>query len=151
MESNKNNSINNNKELKFTKNEKKFLLENEACRVATTSYNNTPHVTPVSYIYEDGLFFFATDYDTRKYKNLKVNKNIALVVDVYNSSVENKAVVIQGTVDIIERGEEFKKLYEKFEKKFEWVRNDSWKEGEAPFIKVKPFSKVSWGLEEEEA
>ncbi|HEX6028000.1 MAG TPA: hypothetical protein VFY64_03065, partial [Nitrososphaeraceae archaeon] len=82
---------------------------------------------------------------------LKVNKNIALVVDVYNSSVENKAVVIQGTVDIIERGEEFKKLYEKFENKFEWVRNDSWKEGEAPFIKVKPFNKVSWGLEEEEA
>ena len=151
METKKTNSINNNKELKFTKNEQKFLLENEACRVATTSYNNTPHVTPVSYIYEDGLFFFATDYDTRKYKNLKVNKNIALVVDVYNSSVENKAVVIQGTVDIIERGEEFKKLYEKFEKKFEWVRKDSWKEGEAPFIKVKPFSKVSWGLEEEEA
>ncbi len=148
METKKTNSINNNKELKFTKNEQKFLLENEACRVATTSYNNIPHVTPVSYIYEDGLFFFATDYDTRKYKNLKVNKNIALVVDVYNSSVENKAVVIQGTVDIIERGEEFKKLYEKFEKKFEWVRNDSWKEGEAPFIKVKPFSKVSWGLEE---
>jgi len=43
---------------------------------------------------------------------------------------------------------EFKKLYQKFDKKFEWVRNDPWKEGEAPFIKVKPFSKISWGLEE---
>jgi nitroimidazol reductase NimA-like FMN-containing flavoprotein (pyridoxamine 5'-phosphate oxidase superfamily) len=91
----------------------------------------------------------ATDYDTKKYKNLKTNKNIALAVDVYNSSVENKAVVIQGTSHIIERGEEFKKLYQKFHKKFEWVRNDPWKEGEAPFIKVKPLSKVSWGLEDE--
>ena len=138
MENNKTHSINNNK-VKFTKNEEQFLLENEACRVAT-SHNDIPHITPVTYIYENGFFFMATDYNTRKYKNLKLNKNIALAVDIYNSSVENKAVIIQGTVDIIERGEEFKKLYQKFEKKFEWVRNDPWK-GEAPFIKVKPLSK----------
>jgi uncharacterized protein len=148
MENKKTNSINNNKEIEFTKIEEKFLLENEACRVAT-SHNDIPHVTPVTYIYEKGYFFIATDYDTRKYKNLKVNKNIGLAVDVYNSSVENKAVIIQGTVDIIERGEEFKRLYKKFEKKFEWVRNDPWKEGEAPFIKIKPFNKVNWGLEGE--
>jgi uncharacterized protein len=147
MENNETRSINNNK-VKFTKNEEQFLLENEACRVAT-SHNDIPHITPVTYIYENGFFFIATDYNTRKYKNLKLNKNIALAVDIYNSSVENKAVVIQGTVDIIERGEEFKKLYQKFDKGFEWVRNDPWKEGEAPFIKVNPFSKVSWGLEEE--
>ena len=134
--------------MKFTKDEEEFLLENEVCRVAT-SHNNIPHITPVTYIYEDGFFFIATDYNTRKYKNLKANENIAIAVDVYNSSVEYKAVVIQGTVDIIERGEEFKKLYQKFDEKFEWVRNDPWKEGEAPFIKVKPSSKVSWGLEEE--
>jgi uncharacterized protein len=147
MENNKTRSINNNK-VKFTKNEEQFLLENEACRVAT-SHDDIPHITPVTYIYENGFFFMATDYNTRKYKNLKLNKNIALAVDIYNSSVENKAVIIQGTVDIIERGEEFKKLYQKFDKVFEWVRNDPWKEGEAPFIKVNPFSKVSWGLEEE--
>ena len=69
-------------------------------------------------------------------------------MDICSSSVENKAVVIQGTSHIIERGEEFKKHYQKFDKKFEWVRNDPWKEGEAPFIKVKPFSKMSWGLQE---
>jgi uncharacterized protein len=147
MENNKTRSINNNK-VKFTKNEEQFLLENEACRVAT-SHNDIPHIIPVTYIYENGFFFIATDYNTRKYKNLKINKNIALAVDIYNSSVENKAVIIQGTVDIIERGEEFKRLYKKFDKAFEWVRNDPWKEGEAPFIKVNPFSKVSWGLEEE--
>ena len=146
MENNKTRSINNNK-VKFTKNEEQFLLENEACRVAT-SHDDIPHITPVTYIYENGFFFMATDYNTRKYKNLKLNKNIALAVDIYNSSVENKAVIIQGTVDIIERGEEFKKLYQKFDKKFEWVRNDPWKEDEAPFIKVTPFSKISWGLDE---
>jgi uncharacterized protein len=145
MQYNKN-SINYNKKVKFDKKEEKFLLENEACRVAT-SYNNTPHITPVSYIFEDGSFFFATGYNTRKYRNLKHNKKVALVVDIYGSSVDNKAVIIQGSADVIERGEEFKRVYKKFEKKFEWVRNDPWKGGEALFIRVKPFSKVSWGLE----
>jgi uncharacterized protein len=146
LKNNKIHSINKNKEVKFTKKEETFLLENEVCRVAS-SHNDIPHVTPVTYIYENSWFFIATDYDTKKYKNLETNKNIALVVDIYNSSVENKALVIQGTSDIIERGEEFKKLYKKFDKKFEWVRNDPWKEGEAPFIKIKPLSKISWGLE----
>jgi nitroimidazol reductase NimA-like FMN-containing flavoprotein (pyridoxamine 5'-phosphate oxidase superfamily) len=92
MGNKKTNSINNNNEVKFTRNEEKFLLENEVCRVATI-HNDIPHITPVTYIYENGTFFIATDYNTRKFKNLKVNKNIALAVDVYNSSVENKAVV----------------------------------------------------------
>lgn len=140
-----NKSEKNSKESKFTKTEEKFLLQNEVCRIST-SHNDIPHVTPVAYIYENDFLFFATDYNTRKYKNLRVNRNVALAVDIYNSSVENKAVVIQGTAEIIEKGGEFKKLYKKFYKKFEWVRNDPWKEGEAPFIKIKTFQKVSWGL-----
>jgi uncharacterized protein len=129
----------------FNKKERKFLLENEVCRVST-SHNEVPHVTPVAYIYEKNLLFFATDYGTRKYKNLKVNNRIAASIDIYNSSIENKAVLVQGTADIIEKGREFKNLYQKFYKKFEWVRKDPWKEGEAPFIKIKTFNKISWGL-----
>ena len=71
---------------------------------------------------------------------------MALVVDIY-SSVENKAVCVQGTAEIIESGQEFARLYSMFHNRFEWVRLDSWKEGEAPFVKVTPRNKVSWGLE----
>jgi uncharacterized protein len=139
------NSINKTNELRYTKNEEKFLLENEACRMAT-SHNDIPHISPVTYIYKDGFFFIATDYNTRKYKNIKANKKIALSVDIYDSSVENKAIIIQGDVDIIERGQEFKDLYQIFNARFEWVRRDPWKEGEAPFLKIKPFKKVTWGI-----
>ena len=142
MKKNGNNKTN---ELRYTKNEEKFLLENEACRMAT-SHNDTPHISPVTYIYKDGFFFIATDYNTRKYKNIKTNKKIALSVDIYDSSVENKAIIIQGDVDIIERGQEFKDLYQIFNARFEWVRRDPWKEGEAPFLKIKPFKKVTWGI-----
>ncbi len=100
----------------------------------------------IEYIYEKDFLFFATDYETRKYKNLKINNRIAASIDIYNSSIENKALVVQGTADIIEKGREFRNLYQKFYKKFEWVRKDPWKEGEAPFIKIKTFNKISWGL-----
>jgi len=89
---NDNNADNNN--IKFSDKEIQFLLNNEVCRVATVSPGNIPHVVPVSYIFTDNLFFFATDYNTRKYKNLKKNKNVALVIDIYDST-NNRAVAIR--------------------------------------------------------
>jgi nitroimidazol reductase NimA-like FMN-containing flavoprotein (pyridoxamine 5'-phosphate oxidase superfamily) len=129
----------------FTESEKDFLSKNEACRIATC-HEGIPHVVPVSYIFENDSFFVATDYETRKYKNIKRNKAAAIVVDLY-SSVGNAAICVQGTVEIIESGQEFERLYNIFQDRFEWVRRDPWKEGEAPFVKVIPTIKVSWGLE----
>lgn len=128
----------------FTKAEKDFLAKNEACRVATC-HGDVPHVVPVSYVFEDGVFYFATDLETRKLENLKHNNRVALAVDVY-SSVGNKAICVQGTAEIIERGKDFARLYKTFHSRFEWVRRDPWKEGEAPFVRVTPTNKVSWGL-----
>jgi uncharacterized protein len=133
--------------VEFLEAEKRFLKHHEVCRVAT-SHNDTPLVTPVNFVFDDddGFFYFATDYDTKKYRNLEKNKKSALVVDVYNSSVDNKAVIVQGVVEFVERGEEFQRLYNIFHEKFDWVREEPWKEGEAPFVKVKPLHKVSWGF-----
>ena len=130
--------------LKFTIKESQFLKENEACRIAT-SQNNVPHIAPVSYCFEDGFFYFATDYDTKKYSNLKSNDKIAISVDIYLPG-KHKAVVVQGSTTFIEKGQEFKKLYEIFYKKFAWVRENPWKEKEAPFVKITPKTKISWGL-----
>jgi uncharacterized protein len=102
---NDNNSDDN--DIKFSDKEIQFLGNNEVCRVATVSPGNIPHVVPVSYIFMDNLLF-ATDYNTRKYKNLKENKNVAIVIDIYDST-HNRAVAIQGTGEFIERGEDFKK------------------------------------------
>ncbi|CAN5597063.1 hypothetical protein BH18THE1_BH18THE1_04100 [soil metagenome] len=101
--------------------EMEFLSNNEDCRIATVSPDSTPHITPVSYDFQKDMLFFASDYDTKKYKNLKQNPNIALVVDIY-SSLKNSAVIIHGKVDFIEQGIKFQKLYEIFDKKFEWVK-----------------------------
>jgi uncharacterized protein len=131
--------------VKVTQKERKFLLENEVCRIAT-SHDDVPHVVPVAYIYDKDAITFVTDYGTRKYKNLEVNKNVSVVVDVYDHSGENKAIILQGKAVIIERGAEFRRLYQIFNKRFEWVRKNPWKEGEAPFVRVDAFNKVRWGL-----
>ena len=128
--------------MKFTQKEVDFINRYEVCRMAT-SVKNKSHVVPICYLFVDGHFYLATDYDTKKYHNLLKNKFVSLVIDTYQP---NKAVMIEGEAEIIERGEEFKMIYEKFYKKFSWVRATPWKEGEAPFIKVKPLKKVSWGL-----
>jgi len=129
--------------LKFTENEKKFLGSIEEARLATTN-DSMPHVKPVSFIFLDDAFYVATDYSTRTFKNVKKNPRAAISVDVYKLG-GHKAVLAQGRIEIIENGSEFKRIYEKFFEKFEWVRRDPWKEGEAPFLKITPAKKTSWG------
>ena len=130
--------------IQFTIKESDFLKENEGCRIATCT-SDVPHIAPVTYYFEDGFFYFATDYDTKKYANLKKNNKIAISVDIYLPS-QHKAVVVQGSTTFIEKGPQFKRLYEIFYKKFAWVREDPWKENEAPFVKITPKTKTSWGL-----
>ena len=130
--------------IEFTQKEIDFLEKNEACRIAT-SLNDVPHVTPVTYYYENGFSYIATDYNTKKYSNLKKNKNVAITVDIYLAE-KHKAMIIQGAAEFIERGSDFKRLYDIFYKKFSWVKEMPWKEGEAPFVKIIPRKKISWGL-----
>lgn len=128
----------------YSESELKFLQTMEECRVAT-SHSDIPHVKPVSYIFDSGKFLIATDYDTRMYKNLVKNPKAALTVDIYQHG-GHKALVIQGDVTIVEKGEMFSKIFQKFHEKFDWVRNEPWDENEAPFVVISPFNKTSWGV-----
>lgn len=129
--------------IRFSEKEKRFLASIEEARLATAS-KSMPHVKPVSFVFMDGAFWVATDYTTRTFKNIKKNPKAAITVDVYRPG-GHKAVLAQGKVDLVEEGAEFKKIYAVFFEKFEWVRRDPWKEKEAPFLKLIPVTKTSWG------
>lgn len=130
--------------MNFSPKEKKFLASIEEARFATIG-KTFPQVKPVSFIFADDAFYIATDYKTRTYKNIKKNPNAAISIDIYKPG-GHKAVLAQGKVKIVEKGAEFKKIYDVFFEKFEWVRHDPWKEEEAPFLKLVPSTKTSWGL-----
>ena len=121
-----------------------FLLSLEEARFATC-HDNIPHVKPVSYIYHQNSILIATDYKTRSFQNVKKNSNTSIVIDHYKPG-GHKAICLQGMATIIERGEEFGEIYQLFYKKFKWVREDPWKEDEAPFLKIISSNKTSWGI-----
>lgn len=129
--------------MRFGRGEREFLERNEVGRLATAGRDGLPHVVPVCYLFRDGLFYIATDYGTRKYRNVVENPRAALVVDTYKP---HRAVMVQGRVEVLERGEEFRRVREEFYRRFEWARGDPWEEGEAPILKLVPERKASWGL-----
>ena len=130
--------------IEFNEKEKKFLNEIEEARIAT-AHDNIPHVKPVSFVFVDNSIIVATDYNTRTFNNIKINSKTGITIDIYKSG-GHKAICIQGDTEIIENGLDFKRLYDIFYKKFAWVRKDPWNENEAPFLKITPNNKASWGL-----
>ncbi|MDG6982998.1 MAG: pyridoxamine 5'-phosphate oxidase family protein [Nitrososphaerota archaeon] len=118
-----------------------FLRAHELCRFATASKDGKPHVVPVIYAMDGENVVVATDYGTKKLRNLKENRSVALVVDEYHP---NRAVMIEGECEILERGEEYMRLLHVLFERFEYYRKNSWGEGDSPILKVKPSRAVSW-------
>ena len=134
--------------LELTVKELDFINKNECCRLATC-YQNKPHVVPVSYIFSEGSFYIATDYKTKKLSNIKNNPYASIVIDIYNP-FNHKGIVINADVELVENGQSFHFIFDLFFNKFEWVRKSPWTEGEAPFLRIIPKSKSSWGFEKHE-
>ena len=130
-------------QVKLSPKELKFLEANEMCRFATASKTGEPHVVPVSYVWQDNYAYIVTDYGTRKLRNLRENPQAAILID---TSGTQKLLLISGPVELIEKGEEYRRLYKLFHSKLGWVKRDPWKEGEAPFVKLTPTFKSGWGL-----
>ena len=78
-----------------------FLKEYELCRLATASKDAKPHVVPVIYTLDGEDVIIAVDYKTKKLKNLRENRRVALVVDTYRP---NRGLMLEGDCEIVERG-----------------------------------------------
>jgi PPOX class probable F420-dependent enzyme len=129
--------------VKFTAKEVAFLKSNEVCRLATASKDGRPQVTPVMYALDGTVFVIAVDYGTKKLKNVIENSNVALVVDRLRPT---RAVTVEGTCKVYERGAEYRRLLDLLMVRFEFYRKDPWGEGESPIFQITPNKAVSWGF-----
>ncbi|HKT21945.1 MAG TPA: pyridoxamine 5'-phosphate oxidase family protein [Nitrososphaerales archaeon] len=118
-----------------------FLKAHEVCRLATASKDARPHVVPVIYALDGEDVIVAIDYGTKKLRNLRENNSVALVVDEYRP---NKAVMVEGECEILERGKEYLRLMRVLFDRFEYYRKNPWKEGESPILRIRPVKAVSW-------
>jgi uncharacterized protein len=101
-----------------------------------------PHVTPVIYAMGGNYPLIVTDYGTAKFKILRQNDRVSLLVDDYRP---NRGLMIQGHCEIFERGNEYMRLLKILFDRFEYYRKNPWGEGEAPILKITPEKIVSWG------
>ena len=125
----------------LTAKQRSFLKSHELCRFATASKDGQPHVVPVIYTLDGDDMVIAIDYKTKKLKNLRENKRVALVVDEYGP---NGGLMVEGEVEMFERGKEYLKLLQILFDRFAFYRNDPWGEGESPIIRVRPTKVVMW-------
>jgi nitroimidazol reductase NimA-like FMN-containing flavoprotein (pyridoxamine 5'-phosphate oxidase superfamily) len=86
-----------------------FVSKNKLC-VLATCINNKPEAATVVYVFNEGNFYIGTNKDSRKLKNLRQNKEVAIVVGV---SDELPSVQIEGKAEIL-TGETDKKARELF-------------------------------------
>jgi len=126
----------------MNKKEAAFLDKHVVGRLATASKDLMPHVIPVVYAMDGDKVVVAVDYGTKKLRNLRANPKAAVVVDDYEP---NRAVLIQGSCKILERGPEYLRLLKILFKKFDFYRENPWGEGESPILSITPEKVVSWG------
>ena len=124
-------------------NQLKFLNAREVGRLAVADKEGMPHVTPIIYAMDGVYPVIATDYGTKKLKILLQNNKAGLVVDDVNP---NKGVMIQGTVEIFERGKEYLRLLKVLFDRLEYYRQNPWGEGESPLLRITPEHVTSWGV-----
>lgn len=77
----------------------KFLKEKDLSVISTVSPTGKPESATVIYFIDDDLnFYFVTRHNTRKFRNLQSNKNVAIVVGVELKPV---TVQIEGTAELV--------------------------------------------------
>lgn len=76
----------------------KFLGEANLMIVATVNPTGYPHLTPVWFKFEEGIFYFSTTTERTKSKNLAKNKRVGFAIAP--SELSYKAVVGFGDAEV---------------------------------------------------
>ena len=79
------------------------ILRHEKFAYVTTCSKNQPHVTPVIFVYDGKYLYFAISVASAKYRILKKNKKIAVLVDMRDreNPMKNRAVLLRGKGTIL--------------------------------------------------
>jgi len=76
-----------------------FLKAPRHAILATTRRNGAPQLSPVWYVFQDGLFYISIGAETAKHRNLQRDPRVSLCVD--GGHPEARAVMIYGTAELV--------------------------------------------------
>lgn len=109
----------------FKETESQYLMEQRLGRLATVSPDGQPHVVPITYEF-DGRYLYFSGWNLRislKFRNIKRNSRVALVVDdlAYTDRRTPRGIEVRGIAEAVE------------------------KDGYL-YVRITPLRKVSWGI-----
>ena len=121
----------------FTEAEISYLREHKLGRLATTNAEAQPHMTPLTYVYneeEDTIDVGGLNFgDGKKWRDVQQNPKVAFLVDdVIGPPRRARAVEIRGNAELHETGGE--------------TINPRFPNFAPQFIRIRPTRIVSWGL-----
>ena len=70
--------------------------------VATNRVDGPPQVSPVWFVYEEGLFYISIPADSAKHRNLQHDPRISLCIDGCYSDF--RTVIVYGRAELVESG-----------------------------------------------
>lgn len=82
---------------------KQFLQKPLNATVGTNRRDGPPQLSPVWYLYEEGLFYIGITRGTAKYHNLRRDPRISICIDGGRS--DNRTVMVSGTVTMLEKND----------------------------------------------
>ena len=81
-----------------------FLAQPLVARIATVRKNGTRQVVPMWFLWEHGVMYMSTRTWAAKVKHIRQNRHVAVAVDVMEAPLKNKAVLLDGTAEIVTTG-----------------------------------------------
>lgn len=132
----------------FSQKELEYLKGQQIGRIATTSKDQIPQVTPVAFATDEGKVYMNIQYDSKKARNIRVNPRISFVVDDCPTWETFRGVLISGKAQLILEGKPHQigrdllyKKYPKYQKDFS-IEEGVW----SKYILIITPTKIgSWG------
>ena len=93
-----------------------FLAQPLVASLAVVRDNNTPQLTPIWFIYEDGVMFMSTRTYAAKVKHIRANPNVSVVVETMDAPLKNTVVTLEGKAEVQDSGVKavVEKIYRKY-------------------------------------
>jgi nitroimidazol reductase NimA-like FMN-containing flavoprotein (pyridoxamine 5'-phosphate oxidase superfamily) len=131
----------------FSQKELKLLERQQVGRLATSSRNQVPQVTPLCYASDEEKIYLSTGYDSKKARNIKKNPKVAFAVDEFNSWEDYRGMMVSGKAEFVARGKLHQigrdLIYKKYPK---WEEEYPIQEGSDHVLVITPTKVVSWNL-----
>lgn len=133
------------------------MIRARVAHFATADQYARPHVMPVVFVYDHPRLYIPVDRkpkqvedwrDLRRVRNVVTNGRVSVVVDVYDEDWSKlQWVLLEGTAEVIESGEERDRAVAALEAKYPQYRTLSL-DG-CPVIRVDVERRVEWRASEE--